>query len=141
MGRGSKSKKKFSGRELHRQIQSGGGPEVGISAIINYSIIFIYCKKHMFVSLNSMSFLSVALPVMHLAIQNSSISYMMLEALCHQLVGLCRNRDNKSTLPVQFQDFFRHQKSPVISLTALKCQENVSLYRSLHTPQNIKPLL
>ena len=29
------------------------------------------------------------------------ISYMMLEALCHQLLGLCRNRDNKSTLPVQ----------------------------------------
>ena len=49
MGRGSKSKKKFSGRELHRQIQSGGGPEVGISAIINYSIMFIYCKQHMFV--------------------------------------------------------------------------------------------
>ena len=44
----------------------------------------------MFVSLNSMSFLAVALPVMHLAIQNSSKSYMMLEALCHQLVGLCR---------------------------------------------------
>ena len=85
MGRGSKSKKKFSGRELHRQIKSGGGPEVGISAIINNSIMFIYCKKHMFVSLNFMSFLSVALPVMHLAIQNSSISYMMLEALC---VGL-----------------------------------------------------
>ena len=60
--RGSKSKKKFSGRELHRQIRSGGSgcwskkippdlwsPEVGISAIINYSIMFIYCKQHMFV--------------------------------------------------------------------------------------------
>ena len=55
--------------------------------------MFIYCKQHML--------LAVALPMMHLAIQNSSISYMMLEALCHQLLGLCRNRDNKSTLPVQ----------------------------------------
>ena len=27
----------------------------------------------------------------------------------------------------KYQDFFRHQKSPVISLTELKCQENVSL--------------
>ena len=62
--------------------------------------MFIYYKQHTFVSLNSMSFLVLALPVMHLAIQNSSISYMMLKALWHQLVGLCRNRDNKLTLPV-----------------------------------------
>ena len=53
VGRGSKSKKKFPGgscigwsKKIPPDLLS---PEVGISAIINYSIMFTYCKQHMFV--------------------------------------------------------------------------------------------